>query len=184
MSDDTPITITDDIVREVRALNEWSDADRALLALRVNRAEVERISASYDAQIQRLQEAKQRALAPVVGRIERTKERLEAFVTEHRDEMDGQSITLTHGRVGYRRSAAKVELFKGEEFTLRMLELRKHDGCIAIKKKVDKKAVKDLSGGELAICGVHVLTGEKFFAKLADSPAVVYPDVAAGGKEG
>ncbi len=178
-----PVHVTRDTPREVRALNEWSDVDRALLALRVCQVELETIGAVHDAQIQVHQEAKQKALAPIVARVERMQERLESFVTENRGQMDGQSVSLTHGRVGFRKTAAKVKLLRDAEQVLEMLALRNHDDCIAVTKKIDKKAVKDLPGGELAICGIHVHDGERFFVKLAKSPAVVYPDVLASSRE-
>lgn len=170
------IEITADTPREVRALNGWADVDRALLALRIAEAELATVGAKHDAVIQIAQEAKQSELAPIISRQERMRQRVEAFVGEHREGLDGKSLKLTHGTVGYRMGNPTVEYEHGEEHTMKMLHTRGLGVCVVQVEKIDKKALRGLSDLELAVIGAKVLQEEAFFLKLAKSPAVLYPD--------
>ncbi len=164
---------------EVRVIHDWPDVDRALLALRVTQAEMDTIGAQFDETIQQAQEAKQKALRSRQARVERMELEIEAFVRDHRDDMSGRTLKLTHGTVGFRKSPPKVEYSKGEEHTLEMLSVRGlTDSCVVVVNKLDKKALRKLSETEKALCGIKVLTEERFVLKLAKDPPVTYPEQA------
>ncbi len=163
--------------REVRAIAGFEDADRALLALRIAETELSTIGAGFDAQIQALQEAKQSALQPIQRRVERMNERLEAFTVEHKGELGGRSWSGVHGTIGFRKGSVRVELDRDEADVLDMLRRRGHDQCVVTTTKLDKRQLKKLTGVELTVCGVSTHQDEKFFIKLAKSPAIVYPQV-------
>jgi phage host-nuclease inhibitor protein Gam len=172
-----PIQITTDMQREVRVLHDWADVDRAMLALRVAEVELASIGAKHDAVIQIAQEAKQAELQPIVSRTERMRERLEAFVEEHRADLEGRSLKLTHGTVGYRRGNPVVAYERDAAHSMDMLKVRGLDACIAVVEKIDKKAVRGLDETELAVCGISITHDDRFFVRLAKSPVVIYPEV-------
>jgi len=173
-----PIEITPNTAREVRSLNQWADCDRVLLALRIADVGAGSISAQYDAIIQDAQERKQRALQPITDRRERMLTRLEEFVRSHRADLEGQSIKLVHGTVGFRKGQVKVLLPLGEEHTIDRLRSRGHEDCLRTTIEIIKPAALKLPGVEQRLCGVELEQGETFFHKLAKSPAISYPAVS------
>jgi len=172
------VHVTTETRRELRVLHEWPDVDHLLLALRMADTEIAGIEVTFDAQLQIIQEGKQAALEAVQARKARMEELLETWVEDHRSDYKGKSKQLVHGRVGHRSGAPKVDMPKGEAFTLARVQTRGHGECFVTTPKLDKKGLKKLTPAEQALCGVVVSRSEAFFYKLSKSPGIVYPEIS------
>ena len=169
------------IPTEVKKIESWEDADRALLALRVTTAQIEQVSAIYDQRIQEAQEEKSKALKNLQARKERMEEVLEDFSVTNREGLGRKkSLKLVHGRIGFRKGAARLEFTRDEAHTQRMLKLRNHDDCLHTATEVVKNAVKKLPDSEMQLCGVTLVQEEKYFYELHADPPITYPEVASG----
>lgn len=171
-------------IRDIRKIEAWEDADRALGVLRQSDALVAGISAAYDAQIQVIQEAKQKAVQPHIDRTERVAVMLETFVLANRATLGkkptNKSRKLVHGTVGFKKGKDRLVFVQAEEWVRARLKARNQIECIVTTEKLDNKAIAALPPSEMALIGAKISTGEdEFYYKLNTDAPIEYPDVEA-----
>ena len=175
---------------DIRTVASWQDVDVALGVLRLCDARKAGIAAELDVQIQALQQKKAELLKPLDVKVDRVEKLVEAFVTEHRAQIDnGKSKTqksrkLVHGSVGFKKDAPQVLFVTSEKATLKLIGVRGLTDCVRITEAVDKGKVKDLSKSEQAAIGVRVAQKEDFFYKLNVDQPVEYPKPGETAGEG
>jgi phage host-nuclease inhibitor protein Gam len=101
--------------------------------------------------------AVERELADIYGGIQ-------VFVTQNRSELRGRSKRLNHGKIGYRKST-HVRLKAKSADVLEQLEALGLDGCIKVKKTVDRNALRNLEPAVLKRLGAELLVEDVFFVE-------------------
>lgn len=185
MSGPTITIPADQLPQEVRKVETWEDADRALLALRVTEARISMATAKFDESIQALEEAKSRAVRPLVDRKERMEALLEEFINRARATIKkgAKSQKLVHGVLGFRLGQPSLRFTESKEHTKKLLKIRGHSHCIVVREELDKKAARELPETERALCGMKLVQSESWFYKLHQDPPISYPEVEVSDDE-
>jgi phage host-nuclease inhibitor protein Gam len=165
------------IPTDIDSIASWQDVDVGMGVLRRTDAELSRVAIDVDEQIAQLEATKLEQSAPLVARRDRIETAITEYSNAHRAEikLPAKSVKLTHGVVGWKKAAPKVELAGTEEATIKLLKLRGHTECIRVTEEIDKKKLLDLGSGEARLCGVTITQTERLNIKLNQGKLVEYP---------
>lgn len=160
----------------------WQELDRLLGDLRRSRATLEIRGGQFDRRIQAIQAEKAAECGPLKEVCDAQEAAILLFLAAHKGDIprDRRTVTMVHGKAGVRLSPVKIELVEPEDEVLRRLAQRGHHGALSTTTKVVKAKLKDLSPGELQICGIALSQEETVFYELSDTPLVDYPEVSGG----
>lgn len=178
-----PSTSTQRMQRDIRKVVDWPTADTALGVLRLVDAELAQVQAEYDEQIQQIEAAKRKAVAP----LQKKRDRVEELVIDFAETQKGQlpkkarSIKLVHGTVGWRKGAVTVTLIGDEEHTIEQLKARGQFQCVVTTENLDKSEVKKLPASVARQCGITITQTDRLYYKLKNEPIPEYPEVDEAG---
>jgi len=144
----------------------------ALLARK--QLELERVEAELNTRVEALKGLYAGRIASLQSTVENMRRGIERLCRRERDALLGESarsLRTPHGRVGFRRCAARVALRDGadEAKVCAALRGRGLDELVRVKESPDRGAIRraheegDLGDELLAECGLHVVEGEENF---------------------
>lgn len=172
------------IQRDIRKVESWQDADRAMGVLRGCDSEMNGIGAEFDAQIAEIQAAKAKALKPLVDK----RARVEALITDFADGRQAdlgpkkKSMKLVHGVIGWKLTPAAIAFTHSEARTIDLAKARDLGSLLRVQVSLDKAAVKKLTLPEQLAIGVKITRDERLFIDLSSDPAIEYPAAAEDGE--
>lgn len=163
---------------EAVSIDNWEGLDTSLGELRLIRAQLAGVSATFDRRIQVIEEKKSAAAKPLLAKSQELEAAILSFVTAHKGDLGEKkkSRKLVHGTVGMRSSAAKVVFVTSEAATMAALRARGQTQCVVVEESVSKTECKKLPPHEMRLAGIELKRDESAFYELTSSPIVEYPD--------
>ena len=145
----------------------WEDVDTALREIGEKQLDITEIQGEMNKQINGIKQTAALEVKPHQDRIDRLSKDIEAFVLEHRTEMDGKTKVLNFGSTGFRIST-KVVIPKASEKIeniIRALKARKMADCIAVQESVDKEALRKYGEDIITKVGAKLKKEDTFWCE-------------------
>lgn len=142
-------------IKEAPVLRNWDEVDAALKEIAEKELAIEEIEGEMNKQIQGIKLSSAQEAKPLEERIDTLGKDIKAFVTEHREELDGKTKMLNFGKTGFRLST-KLSLPTAKDKVasiIKSLRIRKMADCIIITESINKDVLKKYTEDEIVRVG-------------------------------
>ena len=148
----------------------WPEVDGLIgLAARTD-SQMDLAKAQADEETRRVSAALEKRLAPLKTLKEGIEEAVETFASAHRKDFQGErSMTLAHGRIGWRLPPPSVRFVRPVEEILEGLKERGLEAAILTTERPSKDILATFEESLLADLGVRVTQRDNFFVEFAEA---------------
>lgn len=152
-------------IKSQPVFKNWAEVDEALREIAEREIAVDEIEGEMNRQINGIKKCADLERKPHLDRISQLGKDIKEFVTEHRDELDGKTRTLTFGSTGFRISTSVIipKAKEKVEAIIKSLKLRKMTDCINVEEKVNKDVLKKYSEDEIVRVGAKLKIEDCFW---------------------
>lgn len=126
---------------ETPHLKSWQEVNDALRCIAEAQNEIAIVESGMNMQIDAIKEAHEAKIKEYKEEIKRQELLIKEYTTDRRDELNGKSMDLTFGKVGFRKST-KLILPKALDRVISSLRKNGMEACIIVKETVNKDVLK------------------------------------------
>ena len=148
------------------AIKNWEDADLALNCIGLIQNRRQTREADARAKIEAIKSSLQEMIGPDQEKEKSVVKALEKFVKANQKDLQGRSLKLAWGTVGFRLTPPKLKVRNVSTTLAKLRELGgKFKRFIRVKEELDKDALEVLGDDDLKALGVTRAQADRFFAE-------------------
>jgi len=144
-------------------LKTWDDVDACLREIAESEITLNDIEGNMNLAIHEAKENAEKLAKPMKARIEALNKLAKAFAEAHKDEIEGKTKALTHGKIGFRASSRVSVPTKTLDQVLQALKKNNMGDCITVKETVNKEVLEKYSDKDIAKVGASRKYEDKFW---------------------
>jgi phage host-nuclease inhibitor protein Gam len=153
-------------------IKDQTEADQALAEIGKAQRAIAKIELDLNHKVDRLKSEALEAASELKDQVSFETSRLKKFATTYREDVfkGKQSLELTHGKFGFRRSSTLALTQKGDTWdeVVKRLEEQEQLEAVKVKKEVNKEYLEKWSEDRLLHLGVAVKPKESFYVEVAE----------------
>jgi phage host-nuclease inhibitor protein Gam len=156
-------------IKNQPVLRSWAEVDAALREIAEKEIQIEEIEGEMNRQINGIKISAGLEAKPLQDRIDKLGKDVKEFVTEHKEELDGKTMTLNFGSVGFRLSTSVIIPKAKEKVAeiIKSLKIRKMTDCINVVETVNKEVLKKYGEEEIIKVGARLKKEDVFWYETA-----------------
>lgn len=146
-------------------VKSWDNVDLTLKTMCELTFKIEETNTEYKRQARELRMNSLSGIKPLKQEYAEHENNVKAFVSLHREEIEGKAKHLNFGKTGFRQST-NVVIPQGAEKKkeiLNTLKAKKMKGAIIVDEKISREGLKRLNDKTLTELGVEVKKKDDFF---------------------
>lgn len=146
-------------------VKSWEDVDLTLKSMCELNFKIEEANTEFKRQVRELRMQSFNSIKPLKQEYAEHENNVKAFVSLHREEIEGKEKHLNFGKTGFRQSTNVVlpQDHEKKKEILNTLKAKKMKGAIIVDEKISREGLKRLNDKTLTELGVEVKKKDDFF---------------------
>jgi len=144
-------------------LKTWDDVDTCLREIAECEIALNDIDGNMNLAINGAKETAARLAKPMQTRTKTLEVLIKAFVEENRADIQGKTMALNFGKVGFRQSSRVSIPTKQIEAIIKNLRSHNMTDCITVEERINKEVLERYPDGDIAKVGASRKVEDKFW---------------------